>query len=422
MSHRTADPPVRGRAPARPAQLLTLALLTATLSQAQTFRTTQPAEVIADLEISAPSFDWAVEGREAPIATVTLDKTSPQQIMLYAGAPKFHYKLFLGALQPGTHHLEITGAGFETHTTAFHEIPAADPYHAVLANAPVVFARKNTIGKFTDIPLTLYAERLTEDGHPLLQYTMIFSNEDGGTSTRALMARWGRTTDIEYLYKAFLNPDGTLAKATIQARDHKEIEFTGKRDGAHPLLIPVTDNNMVAGDEISSVRYQLAPVLVDLTKRSRESVMDDNPITYQVMFKELIREKKLRPFGTVDGEKISDPRNYLYVDYNATNTSGALAVHIKLKKDTRWYSSSLGRTDYAIARNGWVRTTVELPPGTKPGQIAEIGFECLVPAKEHSGTCRLEAVEKAFFLDGPPVFSLRTPIEIPTGQTVTFAP
>ena len=406
-------------------RVLGLAILTAGLSFAATqhsFRVSRTAEIIADLEMSAAGFDWALEGREAPMAAITVDGRSAQHVMLYAGAAKFHYKLFLGALAPGAHELAIAGSGFETHSAAFREVAASDPFYAVLANAPVVFARKNTIGKFTDIPLVLYAERLMEDGHPLLQYTMIFSNEDGGTSTRALMARWGRTTDIEYLYKAFLDPGGKLAKATIQARDHKEIEFTGKRDGAHPLLIPVTDNNMVAGDETSSVRYQIAPVLVDLTNHSREWVMDENPITYQVMGKELVREKKLRPFGIVDGEKISDPRNYLFVDYNAANTGGALAVQVRLKKESRWLSSSLGRTDYAIARNGWVRTTIELPPGTKADQIAEIGFECVVPPKEHSGVCRLETVDKAFFLDGPPVFSMRTPVDVPTGQTVIFVP
>ncbi len=406
-------------------RFLGLALLNVSLTFAASqhiFRVAQTAEVVADLEMSAPGADWAIEGREAPMAAITLDGGAAQHVMLYAGPAKFHYKLFLGALAAGAHELSIGGSGFETHSTAFHDILPPDPYYAVLANAPVVFARKNTIGKFTDIPLVLYAERLVEDGHPLLQYTMIFSNEDGGTSTRALMARWGRTTDIEYLYKAFLDSTGKLAKATIQARDHKEVEFTGKREGAHPLLIPVTDNNMVAGDETSAVRYQILPLLVDLASRSRESVMDQNPITYQVMGKELVREKKLRPFGVVDGEKISDPRNYLFVDYNATNKGGALAVQVRLKNEKRWFSSSLGRTDYAIARTGWVRTTVELPPGTKADQIAEIGFECVVPGKEHSGTCRLEAVDKAFFLDGAPVFSLRTPADVPSGQTVTFIP
>ena len=73
----------------------------------------------------------------------------------------------------------------------------------VYANAPILFARLNTVGKFSDIPLLLYCERLQENSEPVLQYTVIFSNEDGGTSTRALMARWGRSTDIEYVYKRF---------------------------------------------------------------------------------------------------------------------------------------------------------------------------------------------------------------------------
>jgi hypothetical protein len=400
---------------------LILAAAVASAANQYNFRVAQPSEVIADLEMSAAGFDWADEGREAPMAAVTVDGNAPQNVMLYAGPAKFHYKLFLGSLPAGDHKIAIAGTGFEVHGAAFRDVPASDPFYPVLANAPVVFARKNTIGKFTDIPLVLYAERLVEDGHPLLQYTMIFSNEDGGTSTRALMARWGRTTDIEYLYKAFLDANGKLVKATIQAKDHKEIEFTGKRDGSHPLLTPVTDNNMVAGDETSPVRYQIAPVLVDLTNHSREKVMDDNPITYEVMVKELVREKKLRPFGKVDAEKISDPRNYLFIDYKATNTKGALAVQVRLKNETRWQSSSLGRTDYAIARNGWVRTTVELPPGTKPDQIADIGFQCVVPPQTHSGNCRLESVEKAFFVNGSPLFSMHTPTDIPTGQTLIFA-
>lgn len=415
-------------------RLSCLALFAASVALAANqydFRVGAPAEVTVDLEMSAPGYDWGTEGREAPLATVSVDGGSPQNVTLYAGPLRFRYPLFLGALPAGEHHLAIAGAGFETHGAKFREVAAADPFHAVLANAPVLFARRNTIGKFTDIPLTLYCERLKEDGHSLLQYTMIFSNEDGGTSTRALMARWGRTTDIEYLYKAFLDDSGKLIKATIQARNHQEIEFDGKRDGAHPLLMPVTDNNMVAGGETSPVRYQIAPLLVDLTNHSREQVMDEAPLTYQVMAKELTREKKLRPFGTLDGEKISDPRNYLYIEYRATNTDGALGAQVLLKNAKRLRSSSLGRLDYAIARNGWVRTTVELPPGTKADQIAEIGFECLVAPPEkgqpmaRTGTCRLESVSKAFLLNdaaipGPSVFSMGSPVEIPTGETAMF--
>ncbi len=285
--------------------------------------------------------------------------------------------------------------------------------------------------------MIVYCERLSENGDPFLQYTVIFSNEDGGTSTRALMARWGRTTDIEYVYRAFLTADGRhVRRATIQANNHKELEFRGKVDGSHPLLMPITDNNMIGeADTPTPIRYQIAPVLVDLTGHCREQVMDQNPFAYRVMAKELKREGKLRPFGTVDGEKVSDPINYLYFEMKLTNSEASVATLGRLKGDPRWYSSHLGHADFAIRtwrRNsaespkGFVRTTVELPPGTKADQIAEIGFECLVLDKAADSACGVEAVTKAFLLDrdyvpGPNVWTLATPVGIPAGAIWTSA-
>src|SRR5262249_463274 len=150
-------------------------------------------------------------------------------------------------------------------------------------------------------------------GYPVLQYSVIWSNEDGGTSTRALMARWGRTTDIEWVYKAFLAPDGSVHHATIQAANHKEIEFRGRLEGLHPFLLTATDNNKMAYDGTSQVRSQIPPVLTDLSQHSREELMDEQPFSYRVMAKELIREEKLRPYATVQSENVSDPRNYLYI-------------------------------------------------------------------------------------------------------------
>jgi len=89
------------------------------------------------------------------------------------------------------------GIQLQVHGVTLRQYKPSDADYALVANAPVVFARPNTVGKFTDIPLLLYCERL---GDGSLRYSMIFSNEDGGTNTQALMARWGRATDIEYIY------------------------------------------------------------------------------------------------------------------------------------------------------------------------------------------------------------------------------
>ncbi len=384
------------------------------------------SEVVAELDLRAPGTDWSHEGKEAALATVFVDGRAQQQIMLYAGGREFTYTVFLGALSAGQHDVDVRGPGVEFSGVRFRE-DSSD----VVANAPVLYARANTIGKFTDIPLIVYCERLSDNGTPFLQYTVIFSNEDGGTSTRALMARWGRTTDVEYVYRAF------PGRATIQASGHKEVEFHGQRDGTHPLLMPITDNNMIGeADNPTPIRYQIAPILIDLTGHSREEVIDQHPIAYEVMAKELQREGKLRPFGVVDGEKVSDPINYLYLEMKLAKRESFVATLVRLKGDPRWYGSHLGHADFAIrtwtrgaaeSASGFVRTTVELPPGTKPDQISEIGFECIVPEKVISDSpCRVEAVTKCFFLDrdyrpGSNVWSMPAPEEIAAGQIWTSA-
>jgi len=395
------------------------------------FTVSKTSEVVAELDMRAPGTDWAEEGHEARLATLVLDGEPQQQVMLYSGADQFTYTVFIGKVAAGEHRLDYSGQGVELIAARFRE-ETSD----VVANAPVFYARANTLGKFTDIPLVVYCERLSENSGPFLQYTLIFSNEDGGTSTRALMARWGRTTDVEYVYRAFLSPDGSVRKATIQVEGHKEKEFAGRRDGSHPLLMPVTDNNMIGEvDKPNAVRYQIAPVLVDLTGHSREEVMDQHPITYKLMAKELKREGKLRPFGAIDGEKVSDPRNYLYFEMQLGRTESSIATLVRLKGNPRWYSSHLGHADFAIrtwkrnsaeSPNGFIRTTVELPPGTKPEQIAEIGFECLVPEKASDSPCRVEAVTKCFFLDreytpDTNIWTLDAAREIPPGAIWTSA-
>lgn len=426
--------------------LLELAATGALFAETFRFTVTRPAEVIVELEMASAGSNWAVPGREAALATLTIDGRDTQHVMLYAGEERYVYAAFLGAFAAGDHRLRIErnerysarGSGLQVLAARFREIADADPYRLILAHAPILFARANTVGAFTDIPLISYCERLDEAGRPLLQYTMIFSNEDGGTSTRALMARWGRTTDIEYIYRAWLTPGGDVERATMQAADHTEVEFHGRRFGEHPILIPSTDNNMVSDRGSSPIQYRIPPVLADLTAHSREQVMDDYPITYRVMAQELEREGKLRPFGAVDGEKIGDPRNYVYLEARVANRQSAIAALIRLRGENVWRSSHLGRADYAIAderlatagiKTRRFRTTVELPPGTRPEQIEDIGFECFVLPKRPeplAGVCRLEAVSKMFLLDGQyrPASTLSTggalPVDIPTGQIQAF--
>lgn len=370
------------------------------------FQLDAPAEVVAEFELSVPGADWGRQGREAVLATVTTDDAARQHIMTFAGADRYKYRVFLGELAPGAHKVQIDkhpdysarGLLLQVHSVTFRQYKPGDAEYAVVANAPALYARPNTIGKFTDIPLLTYCEKL---GDGSLRYSVIFSNEDGGTSTRALMARWGRATDIEHVYQVWPDASGKPQRAQIQSPGHKDIDFLGKREGLHPLLGVTTDNNMVEGNSTSAVRYQLAPVLVDLGFASREKVMDENPITYAIAARELEREGKLRKYDTVEGTKISAPENYLILEMRIANKNARLAVMARLEGENFFRTSHIGITEMAIERSGWVRTTIELPPATQPTQVAELAWICLPEPKtsEAPGACRVDGFSKLFFLN-----------------------
>ncbi len=410
-----------------PVLLLFAALSVSGAARKFAFETAGPGVVVADLQMRSPGSDWAVAGREAAVAVLRTDGGTPHHVILYGGEVSTPYRVFLGSFGAGKHTLTVAraethsaaGTGLEVESVRFETHGEFDP----AASAPVLYARKNTIGRFSDVPTIVYVERLQSEKGPLLQYTAIYSNEDGGTTSRGLMARWGRTTDIEYMYRVYLDAQGRPGPAIIQGPNHVDTPWSGQMEGFHPLLMPVTNNNTFGpADPTSPLRFQIAPIVVDLSTASRESVMDRYPVTWTVMSKELVRETKLRPFGVVEGEKISDPRNYLYIDYSVANEGTTLAMLVRLR-DGRQFASDLGQLTFGIDRTGWVRTAVELPPGTRRDDVVAFGFQCRPKKAENKGQCEVRAVTGAFLLkeDGRPDEAIRPSIprtRVPAGETV----
>ncbi|MEJ7608138.1 MAG: hypothetical protein WKF37_18200, partial [Bryobacteraceae bacterium] len=128
-------------------------------------------------------------GSEAAVAILRIKNKPDQQLMLFAGQQKFRYRIFLGSFAPGNYEVTVDRdasasaplAQLAIHGATFQQIAANGSNFDVYANSPVLYARANTGGKFSDIPLLVYAER-AESG---LTYTVVFSNEDGGTDQGA---------------------------------------------------------------------------------------------------------------------------------------------------------------------------------------------------------------------------------------------
>jgi len=380
------------------------------------FRLKAQSEVLLELTASAPGTSWAESGSEAAVASSFVDDHYNQDIILFAGSQLFTYKVMLGQTAPGEHTLRIdfnrkqsarTASSIRIRYVKLSFIEPGNAEYQALSLAPVLYARPNTIGRFSDIPLVMWYE--TEHEGPLtkIRYSVIFTNEDGGTETSALMARWGRTTDIEWVYEVKVDSRGKVVAATFQGIKHQTHEFQGAERNGHPALIVASDNNNVSDHGESEMRFALRPIPFDLSHNSREEIMDRHPWIYRLMAAELIREGKISETGK-NGNQIADPRRYLYFEAESEQHGSAISFAVKLRDDQTWYTSDLGISRYRIDRSGYFRTTVRLPAGTRLSQIERVEARCDAadnPQRSRESVtpatpdCKLEAINKVFMLD-----------------------
>jgi hypothetical protein len=231
----------------------------------------------------------------------------------------------------------------------------------------VLRARPGTVERFSDFPLLMYAERNVSSGEGPApyqwQYTVIFSNEDGGTPPDRLMATWGRTTDIEFVYG--ITSSGH--RGVIQAAGHRWVDFAGTRFRGHPELWVATENNMVADHGgADAIRFAPLPVSASLDHVSREQVMDDHPWTYRITSEEMFREWRVDDQAQAGSGRMPDPRRYIVVEACADVADAALTLEVGVRAGSGvvWRSTDRGAPAFRIARSGCFRAGVPLPAGT----------------------------------------------------------
>jgi hypothetical protein len=403
------------------------------------FSATAESEALLDLTASAPGTSWRERGAEAAVVTIYVDGQYHQDVILFAGAQEFTYQLMLGRVGPGEHNLRVEFNRKESAANATSvkigdakvaTIDRNHPEFQAIAHAPILYARPDTIGKFSDTPLLAYyeSERAGDSGR--LTYTVIFSNEDGGTQTTALMARWGRTTDIEWACETRIAAEGA-AKTIFQGASHKDTQFAGKLEADHPLMFDVTVNNNFSDHGQSEMRFAPRPLPFDARTASREEMMDRHPWTYRVMADEMIREEKITD-ERKPGRSINDLRNYVYFDISSNQTGAALSVAVKLKGDPAWRASDWGIANYRIDRSGNFRTTALLPKRARLEEVERIVARCDVKGDPRtqaelsqvpSASCDLRSVNKIFVLNddyqpGAPLKLNFQPLKLGAGEMV----
>ncbi len=284
----------------------------------------------------------------------------------------------------------------------------------ILRHSPVMYGRNiaelgdQFQSATTDTPLIAYHEVLPAQtpGHKILQYTIVWSNEDGGTDSPALMARWGRTTDIEWAYRVEVDADGNSVPGTgvYQAPNHQTLVFAGALEGDRPLLETCTSNNNMCDTVDDPMRFSPSALEELPAGEAREHQMDVNPWTYSVMAQEMLREGQIESPSDPQTVAVGDQRTYLYiaVAHTATPTadtgSVGLAIGVRLKGDSTLYTSDHDVATSSVNRDGTAATTVELPTGTQSSDIDQI-VALRTPITETGATLTVSRISRAFFLN-----------------------
>ncbi|MES2465280.1 MAG: hypothetical protein V4671_32340 [Armatimonadota bacterium] len=382
---------------------------TSVIVSQQSLKLEKAGEGILHLTARAPNCSWGKKGAESAVVSVTLDGGVSREVVLFNGDKAHTYDLLLGPVTAGTHQLKIAfrpdlspeGAQKVIVDKARAEVVApGDTRYTAIANMPYLYGRNDNAASDTPL-ITTYESRDAGEGKRRLIYTVIFSNEDGGTGNDlgSLVARWGRSSDIEWVYDVVVGPDSKAQSAVIQAAGHKIVPFQGRYEGRHPILRTATTNNMVSDAGQSPFLFALAPLRETFPNREpREALMDDTPWSHRIAAEEMRRESKWEKNPDPNTLAASDIRHYLQVNYEARVSGGAaLAVQVRLKNG-RVFLSNHGREGDAIARSGWLRTTIELPAETSPKDIVGIAF-VRADVGSAAGLATVSAV-RAFLFNG----------------------
>jgi hypothetical protein len=382
---------------------------------ARRFTLAEPAEVIAVVTAACAACDWGRKGREAAVLALRVDGRYSQDLPLTRGPGSAAYRVLLGSLDAGTHELEVhldpvsaPGVGAVTADVSFEPVPASSSEHLALALAPILHQRANAVGRFTDVPLLMYYEVSPLPAGQRIDYSVVFTHEDGGTPADRLMATWGRVTDIELAYSVELDAAGAIVKEIYQGKDHEMPAFAGQREGRHPLLWVVTDNNMFGERGPTSRRHRPAPRRVDLAGPARGAGGGAEPWTYRVMSEEVRREGRIVERPARGSKKIPDSRRFAFLEACTELHDARLAFDVGVAgtRGVEWFASDAADSRFRVARSGCFRAAVALPPNTPDSAIRAIRLRASTrpPGKGEArlppgtGWARLTRVNRLFRL------------------------
>jgi hypothetical protein len=368
------------------------------------FALAEPGEAWVALTLSAPAASWL--RAETAVVTLAVDGRDRQEIILAAGDEPVEYARFLGRRSRGAHVIQL-----ETHSglssPVIREVAVTglrtgcvgddDPSTQLWRYAPVIHYRAldgPLDSLTTDTPLLLFYRRWVHDGLMSLEYHVVFSHEDAGTDLTGLLARWGHTVDIEWVFRVTLDGAGGVISEEFQGPHHVTHRYRGGRAfGGHPILQVATHNGTVEDRVICPYRTALAPACAQPADEPREGVLQQFPWVYRVSAMEVLRQVPLEVPPVPDAPAPGDLRAYLFLQWKRVR-GPVVPLEACVRVGGRWYTSAWGREDLVFDDPDAESTAVKMPPTTTEAQVSAISLRAKMPIGE---TVQV-ALVRAFFL------------------------
>lgn len=389
----------RGARPATPAALVA----DGTFEHA--FALDQPGEAWAALTLAAPGTSW---GRGV-IAVVALDVDgrARQELILAGGDEPTEYLRLLGHLGAGPHllrlgiHRDLSTSDVRTVTVSAvrtGSVGDTDPTAPIWQHAPVLHYRAQSAapgGLTTDTPLLMFYRIVPDLTGDAIEYHVVYSHEDEGTDLTGLLARWGHTTDIEWVYRVARDGSGQVAREEFQGSGHRALPYRGGRAlGRHPILQVATLNGLVSDRAACPHRVALAPACAQPPGEPREGVLQQFPWILRVSALEVTRQETLEDEPSPESPAPADLRCYVFLQWKRLG-GPAVPLEAAVRVGGAWRPSGWGRPDLAFQGPDGESTAVKCARGTTEKDITGIAVRAL-EASEAPVELRLV---RAFLLD-----------------------
>ena len=395
----------------------------------QEFTLASAGEAWAALTLAAPGTSW-LRGAAA-VAVLEVDGAEPQHLVLAGADEPVEYARLLGRLSPGPHRLDLrfdpvlSAAGadlLECHAVRTHAVADDAAGAFVWRHTPVLHYRAldgPLDGLTSDTPLLLFYRSVdTAEGRGI-EYHVINSHEDAGTDLTGLLAAWGHTTDIEWVFRVVRDGCGRVVREEFQGPDHVTRPFRGVRAlGGHPVLQAATRNGMVTDRVACPYRAALAPVIAQPPHEPREGVQYRFPWIQRVSGLEVVRQEHLEREPYSAAETPADPRAYLYLQFKRASDAEGVPLEARARIHGAWRGSAWGRLDLAMRGEDAESTAIKLPPGAGQADIETIAIRALdLPG----GSATVRFVRAYCLDDGYRPRPALAPPEVPAVATLSAA-